>query len=258
MTCPKCQTQNPEGAKFCVSCGIALVEGGASTTSPQTPSPTQPIKKSRKKKFLIAVVVFSALVFLVAIVSRACYLRIREYFPQTAPTPTTTKQFPSFPTTVPTPTPRPPATPIQTVGTEFQGISAILTEVTRKGGVVTVKFTLKASNEVSDLEHGEYIGTKIGTTCQGGYATCMDIAINKGDIPYSLVTGFLVDDANQMKYEVLKDASGNYLASTDILQMLKAGESISLYAQFTAPPTTSKSVTINFPKIQPFTGISLE
>jgi len=253
MTCPKCQVQNSEGAKFCVNCGTNL-EGLASVAPSQTPSPIQPVKKSKGKKLLIGIAVFLILAFLIYTGARALYVQIKDRFLQNVPTPTTTTQFPSFPTAAPTPTPRPPATPIQTVGTEFQGVNAVLTEVTRKGGVVTVKLDLGASNDSSDLDHTG-AGTKICTVC---HPLITSMVVSDKDTPYSLATGFLVDENNQMKYEVLKDSSGSYLASTNVLQMLRARESISLYAQFTAPPTTSKSVTINFPKIQPFTGISLE
>ena len=46
MTCPKCQTQNSEGAKFCANCGTNL-ESLASVAPSQTPSPIQPVKKSK-------------------------------------------------------------------------------------------------------------------------------------------------------------------------------------------------------------------
>lgn len=167
-----------------------------------------------------------------------------------------------FPTPTPTPISLPPVTPLQIVGTEFKGVSALLTSVSRSGAVVTVRFTLKASDNESEMAHGD-LGTKIGTTYEGPpgkicYVGCWDFSINSNDIPYSVTSAFLVDETNQMKYEVLKDPSGNYLASKDVLQMLKPGQSISLYAQFAAPPETTKTVTINFPKVQPFTGISLE
>src|SRR4030042_2500838 len=39
MRCPRCQSDNPEGSKFCAVCGAALVPLGAETGAPPSPSP---------------------------------------------------------------------------------------------------------------------------------------------------------------------------------------------------------------------------
>lgn len=169
-----------------------------------------------------------------------------------------------FPTPTSTIAPQPPTQlPIlQTVGTEFAGVSAELNEVTRSGNAVTVKFTLRASSNYKDLEKSfESYSSSSYTSIYGELINCKTYGINlrlcdKG--PYSLETAYLVDEANQIKYEVLKGVDGKPLASKTEAKDLKVGQTMSLFAQFTAPPETTKTVTINFPKIQPFTGVSLE
>jgi len=224
---------------------------------------------------LIGSIAFFTLVGLV-ILSRAFSLRTQKRSLSVALTPPTTEPATGFPTTSSTTTPTlifvPTTEPIQTVGTEFVGVNAILTKVLKSGGVVTVNFEIKAS-ENSKLLQGEKMGwctgdytiesagTKICNPCDYppplNRPDCFEEVVDT-DGAYSLESAFIVDESNQMKYEVLKDASGKYLSSTIQPTVLKAGQSISLYAQFTAPPETCKTITINFPKVQPFAGISLE
>lgn len=296
MLCPKCQTENSQGGKFCINCGVSLatLTPTLPQVPPQAPSATAEViqvlppskswyekwywllllillagpigmliiyfilKKSnlpQGAKTLLAILLglffFSLSVFLWG------WLLPKQKAKSRVSTPTPSVSRFQAPTATPTPLPLLPKTVIQTVGTEFIGVSAILTEVKRSGSVVTVRFTLKAASSKDQL--GQGCGTHetriVGKDNSEGLY-CIS-SIDKDD-PYSLETAFMVDELNQMKYEVLKDANGNYLGSTGVKEILELNQEISLYAQFTAPPETSKSITINFPKVQPFTGVKLE
>lgn len=149
-----------------------------------------------------------------------------------------------------------PQTILQTVGTEFKGVTANLTSIQRSGNVVTVRFFLKAADDKSELDSDCVTrATRIVAKDNSEGFKCLN-GIGKDD-PYSLETASLIDEANQIKYEVLRDATGACLCTTGLKQLLNSGQTVSLYAQFNAPPGGVSSITINFPKIQPFTGIQL-
>ncbi|MFA5776434.1 MAG: hypothetical protein WC988_02680 [Patescibacteria group bacterium] len=162
-----------------------------------------------------------------------------------------------------------PQVPLQTAGTQFKGVTAILTDARRNGRIVTVKFKLKASSNAADLQ-GKLYGncgsedptartaiTKICAICAGDYsAGC--IGIGKQDTPYALDKAYIVDEVDQMKYEVIKDANDKLLASEPVLDTMMVNQEISFFVQFTAPPTETKTITINLPKVQPFIGVEIK
>jgi hypothetical protein len=69
-----------------------------------------------------------------------------------------------------------------------------------------------------------------------------------------------VDDATAQRYDVLKDAAGNYLASPVMSQRVVnqpvgANESAAVWFKFPAPPATSPTISLNVPNVAPFEGV---
>lgn len=268
MFCSKCQTQNPEDSQFCINCGASLTSASVTPQDSQKTIPSQqpvqpPAEKTKSKKTLIIVLILIFCGFLVA-ATGTFYFLVIKIKKNTKPVPSSIFESPSVfevPKETPPVTQRTiPAeqTPIQIVGTEFPGAKAELTSASRGGNIVTVRFTLRVSTNLSELER--FGGFDYGTLIYGELVNCRESGAaklcDKG--PYSLASAYIVDETNQTKYEVMKGADGKPLASETPAKELLMGQAISLYAQFTAPPETTKTVTINFPKVQPFTGITLE
>lgn len=67
---------------------------------------------------------------------------------------------------------------------------------------------------------------------------------------------YAVDPNGQAKYPVLRTADGRPLCSK-VAPELKPGEHRTLYAQLLAPPDTSSSLTINFPKADPILHVPI-
>lgn len=283
MLCPKCQTQSPEGSKFCINCGVNLTTPTPTSPQvpPQPPIPTQQVpqtqslskswwekwwgllllmlltspigmliiylilkKSSLSQNVKIILTIIIGLFFFSLSLSWGLSQAKQQKTPKTPSLPSSpsVKREPiSEPTLTPTPTPAPV---IQTVGTEFQGVEASLNKIERGVNIVTAFFTF----------------TLTGTPRFSFTTYIVDPSIKKErfDSYYDLSLAYLIDDASQMKYEVMKDAAGKSLASLLINKSIEKGQSIALYAQFTAPPETTKTVTIILPMVQPFTGVRLE
>jgi hypothetical protein len=69
---------------------------------------------------------------------------------------------------------------------------------------------------------------------------------------------YLVDGANKKKYPVVRDQRGHVLSSplSDGVY-LKAGESVTAWAKFKAPPDDVEKVTVVLPKTPPFDGVTI-
>ncbi|MER7109632.1 hypothetical protein [Streptomyces sp. NPDC000229] len=68
----------------------------------------------------------------------------------------------------------------------------------------------------------------------------------------SLAGATLVDKVDKKRYYVLRDTEGYPLTTTGI-SAVKAGESISVFAQFPAPPATTAQVDFQLPLMPPAT-----
>lgn len=62
----------------------------------------------------------------------------------------------------------------------------------------------------------------------------------------------LIDKTDKKRYYVLRDTEGYPLTTTGVT-MVKAGESIAIFAQFPAPPATTTQVEFQLPKMSPAT-----
>ena len=68
----------------------------------------------------------------------------------------------------------------------------------------------------------------------------------------------MIDDATSQRIGVLKDNAGEWMASNVSGNSLNTDCEIKpgvIWAKFPAPPATSKTVSINLPKVGPFDGI---
>lgn len=73
-----------------------------------------------------------------------------------------------------------------------------------------------------------------------------------------LASAYIVDDAAQQKYEVVKDANGKIVASEiGKTSALRNGEKLGYFVNITKPPKDA-TVTIYLPNVQPISGITIE
>jgi hypothetical protein len=119
------------------------------------------------------------------------------------------------------------------VETKWPGVLAEVSEFKRKGNTLTAK---------------------VRFTNHGSKSEDPDIRYNE---TYLL-------DADNKKYEVLKDEQGTYLAALRSgykdrwYESLQPGASQTIWVKFSAPPTTIKTVSLQLPGIQPFEELTIQ
>jgi hypothetical protein len=117
--------------------------------------------------------------------------------------------------------------------TKWSGIFAEVSEFQRKGNTLTAKLRF---------------------TNRGSEATSPDFFYSE---TYLL-------DANNKKYEVLKDEQGKYLAalrsghSDRWYERLEPGASQTVWMKFSAPPVTIKTATLQVPGMEPFDDLTIQ
>jgi hypothetical protein len=82
---------------------------------------------------------------------------------------------------------------------------------------------------------------------------------------FSLNQVSFIDDATSRRYSVVKDQSGQYMASPlsggggfiEAHYVKEKGYSI-VWFKFPAPPPTTQTISINIPKVSPFDGIRIQ
>jgi hypothetical protein len=82
---------------------------------------------------------------------------------------------------------------------------------------------------------------------------------------FSLEQVSFIDDATSKRYSVVKDQSGQYIASPlygsqgsiNPHYVKEMGYSI-VWFKFPAPPTTTQTISINIPNVSPFDGIRIQ
>ena len=129
----------------------------------------------------------------------------------------------------PAPPPPPVVTPIQTQqGPE--GTRVDLTRAAVTGDILTVQlsYTAPADKYFSDHFRAEEVS--------------------------------VIDDTTAQRYGILKDQTGAWLAaplfvSHSIRTSAQKGETAIVWMKFPAPPATSRTVSINIPKVGPFDGV---
>jgi hypothetical protein len=132
-------------------------------------------------------------------------------------------------TAQPAPAPAPVATPIQTQqGPE--GARVDLTRAAVTGDILTVQlaYTAPSDKPFSDYFRAEEVS--------------------------------VIDDATSQRYGILKDQTGAWLAAPlfvthSIRPSAQKGETAIVWMKFPAPPVTSRTISVNVPKVGPFDGV---
>lgn len=127
-----------------------------------------------------------------------------------------------------------PAAPLASQPTNWQGVTADVTEFKRKGNTVTLRMRL----------HN-------------------DAAKNAEAATINYDKTYLLDAAAGKKYEVLKDDKNSAIAAinyggTGWRDNIAPGQSQLIWIKFPAPPATTKSVTLNIDNIQPFDDLAIQ
>lgn len=128
----------------------------------------------------------------------------------------------------------PAGTSIASQETNWNGVTADVTEFRRKGNTVTAK--VRFSNK------GQ--------------------ADSRVDVQYREV--YLIDTANGKKYQTLRDEKDIYIAALSSgwndrwYEDLKAGESKMIWIKFPAPPPEVKAITLNLSKTAPFEDLAIQ
>ncbi|MFB6615351.1 hypothetical protein ACFCV9_14230 [Streptomyces sp. NPDC056367] len=106
---------------------------------------------------------------------------------------------------------------------------------------------LEINSAVRDQDGYVTVSGRIKNT---GSTTFAQMATWRGDektaSPGSIAGATLVDTAGKKRYYVLRDTEGR-CACTIGLSVIKAGESVPVFAQFPAPPTATTEVTFGLP-----------
>ncbi|HVF35344.1 MAG TPA: hypothetical protein VND91_08475 [Candidatus Saccharimonadia bacterium] len=128
----------------------------------------------------------------------------------------------------------PVAAPLASQETNMAGVTAEVTEFKRRGNTLTAKVRLSnAGTESVSL-----------------------------DMPYS--KAYVLDATGGKKYEVLRDDQKNYIAllgpSYDdrYWDTLKAGQKITIWMKFPAPPAEVKTVTLQLDDMAPFDELAIQ
>jgi len=136
--------------------------------------------------------------------------------------------------TAPASAPAPAPGVIASQETNWPGIVAEVTEFRRKGNTLTAKVRLR--NQGSENVAPDFYYTEV----------------------------YLLDAAAGKKYEVLKDEKDNYFAALHSghpnrwFEWVNAGQSLTVWMKFAAPPPAVKTVTLQIPKVQPFEDLPIQ
>lgn len=117
---------------------------------------------------------------------------------------------------------------------ELQGTDGLLLQITSatrdSGGFVTVSGTLKNDGDKSVVVPPQTSGNETEIIAHGP----------------SLGGATLVDSQGKKRYYVLRDTDGRPLTTTG-LSTLEAGQTLPVFMQFPAPPTTTTEVALQIP-----------
>jgi hypothetical protein len=154
-----------------------------------------------------------------------------------APAASTTTTATAAPTPAPTAVPAPATPSVGTLAsqeTNWNGITAELTEFRRKGNTLTAKMRF--------VNHGSA----------------------EPQVELHFNETYLLDTGAGKKYEVLKDEKNAYIASLSQgwsdrwFKNLKPGESQAIWMKFPAPPPETKAITLQIPNTPPFEDVTIQ
>jgi hypothetical protein len=131
-----------------------------------------------------------------------------------------------------------------------------LTELKRTGNAVVARFSFTTEEGhiggKRTLSSGDYTLSKYDMDIGAELAKDSSSTENK-----TISATYLIDTTNQKKHEVMRDANNNPLCSR-IPSNIGGGDTVDMYAQFTAPPPSTQTVNIFFAQASPFIGVPLQ
>jgi hypothetical protein len=125
------------------------------------------------------------------------------------------------------------AEPIEIVDSSRNGMTCELKKVTRKKGVLSVKFALHAKEDTFRNGRPEMVFSKDQKGCS-----------------------YVLDEEKGIKYFPLEDEKGAPVATTADPYMTK-GDRINMWMKVPAPPAEVKSVSISLTHCEPFDDIDI-
>ncbi len=122
-----------------------------------------------------------------------------------------------------------------------ESFTVTLKELRRSGNAVVASFsfTNNATLGVMDL------GTDLAKDSKS--------ATDKNTISAT----YLIDPSNQKKYEVMRDGSNNPIC-TRVSSGVGYGQTVTMSAQFAAPPPTAKTMNVYFPQAGSFSDVPIQ
>jgi hypothetical protein len=124
--------------------------------------------------------------------------------------------------------------PIATQETNWNGVTADVTEFKRKGNTLSVKVRLRNDGKEKAQPHVDHR------------------------------KAYLLDANAGKKYEMLKDDAGKYLAALTggyaetFSEEIPPGQAKTVWMKFPAPPATTKAVTLAIDGVQPFEDVPIQ
>ena len=208
------------------------------TTKPMKPNDDKPV--SKPNNMLIIALSAVILVLLVILAAGATYFLFLK--PSSQPSPASVN------------TPATPGTAPRAAGESAPAApaaAAYQTQGTLPG--VSGQGTAPATVQVLEFRRvsGNMLMLRLALIADGGKD------INNIFAQSALRETYLVDPAQQKKYEVMKDAIGNALIGGIGHQNIKAGERVVVFAQFPAPPTTTTRMNIYFGEFPPIMDVPI-
>jgi hypothetical protein len=176
--------------------------------------------------------------FLIALVVIGCKKTETANTATVVSEPAAIEPAPAATTAATTVAPTPAAPPaagavIASQETNWNGVTADITEFRRKGNTLTTKVRLTNRSERAEPV-----------------------------IKYAEV--YLMDTAAGKKYEVLKDEKDSYIASLHSgysygwWETMKANDAMTLWMKFPAPPAEVKAITLHLPGMAPFEDVPIQ
>jgi hypothetical protein len=129
-------------------------------------------------------------------------------------------------------------------GTAGSGVqfTVTLTELRRSGSTLVASFSFISEKEnIYDMSLG--------------YEMAKD---SKSPADENTISGtYLIDPANQKKYEVMRDGNNNPIC-TRVSGRISSGQTVTMSAQFSAPPPSTKTMNVYFPQAGSFIDVPIQ
>jgi hypothetical protein len=166
------------------------------------------------------------------------------------PAQNSTETTPATPEQTAAPTPTTPAPALTPNGRVFQSqgtasgeqFTVTLTELRRSGSTLVASFSFTNEKE-------NYRNMSIGYDLAKDSKSATD--------ENTISATYLIDPANQKKYEVMRDGNNNPIC-TRVSSKIGFGQTVTMSAQFSAPPPSTKTMNVYFPQAGSFIDVPIQ